>query len=168
MLKRHLAAKNHARVPAPPKTPVRLPKTPPRLSKSLQDNSVSLQELSRRWFLRAQALSSALEPPQAAGWRTSSLKVTNVSHSECLAFWPPRHVRLRRSRAGALAASEPPEEEVLQEIPHIVSQEQAEMANVSQSGWSRETVLNVSHSGVLQSRRGSARRWPGAQARRFL
>ena len=85
MLKRHLAAKNHARVPAPPKTPVRLPKTPPRLSKSLQDNSVSLQELSRRWFLRAQALSSALEPPQAAGWRTSSLKVTNVSHSECLA-----------------------------------------------------------------------------------
>ena len=49
-------------VPAPPKTPLRLPKTPPRLSKSLQDGSVSLQELSRRGFLRAQAVSkSSLE-----------------------------------------------------------------------------------------------------------
>ena len=38
------------------------PKVPPRLSKSLQDGSVSLQELSRRGFLRAQAVSkSSLE-----------------------------------------------------------------------------------------------------------
>ena len=83
MLKRHLAAKNHARVPAPPKTPLRLPKTPPRLSKSLQDGSVSLQELSRRGFLRAQAVSkSSLEelpkpptfalPPLASGLQVAS------------------------------------------------------------------------------------------------
>ena len=70
-------------VPAPPKTPLRLPKTPPRLSKSLQDGSVSLQELSRRGFLRVQAVSkSSLEelpkppafalPPRASGLQVAS------------------------------------------------------------------------------------------------
>ena len=59
------------------------PKVPPRLSKSLQDGSVSLQELSRRGFLRAQAVSkSSLEelpkppafalPPLASGLQVAS------------------------------------------------------------------------------------------------
>ena len=54
--------------------------------------------------------------------------------SRLLNVSPSAHVRLRKSQAGALAASEPLEEEVLQEIPHIVSQEQAEIANISHSG----------------------------------
>ena len=61
------------------------------------------------------------------------------------------HVRLQKSRAGALAASEPPEEEVLQEIPHIVSQEQAEMANISQYGCTEafepQRVANIANPG---------------------
>ena len=58
-------------------------KTAPRLSKSLQDGSVSLQELSRRGFLRVQAVSkSSLEelpkpptsalPPRASGLQVAS------------------------------------------------------------------------------------------------